>query len=197
MSPADPSPRLPARPSASPAAVAEAFEAAWNAADADALANLFAEDADFVTVLGVWWTRRRQIRLEHARGFRWMFPESRLEMDEVRVRDLGDVAVVHAPWTMTGPGVGGEAGEATGSVGVREAGGDGSGGGDGERTGVLLLVVRRDEAGAWEVVAAQNTDRSPEPRPRPADEDDDDLLAEVHPHPSAWLHPDDGGPAAG
>lgn len=196
MSPADPSPRLPARPPASPAAVAEAFEAAWNAADADALADLFAEDADFVTVLGVWWTRRRQIRLDHARGFRWMFPESRLEMDEVRVRDLGDVAVVHAPWTMTGPGVGGEVGEATGAGGVREAGGDGSGGGDGERTGVLLLVVRRDEAGAWEVVAAQNTDRSPEPRPRPADEDDD-LLAEVHPHPSAWLHPDDDGPAAG
>ncbi len=107
MSPADPSPRLPARPPASPAAVAEAFEAAWNAADADALADLFAEDADFVTVLGVWWTRRRQIRLDHARGFRWMFPESRLEMGEVRVRDLGDVAVVHAPWTMTGPGVGG------------------------------------------------------------------------------------------
>ena len=25
----------------------------------------------------------------------------------------------------------------------------------------------------------------------------DDLLAEVHPHPSAWLHPDDDGPAAG
>ena len=39
-----------ARPTG-PAAVAEAFAAAWNAADADALADLFAEDADFVNAV--------------------------------------------------------------------------------------------------------------------------------------------------
>lgn len=127
MSPADPTADVAARP-AGPAAVAEAFAAAWNAADADALADLFAEDADFVNVVGVWWTRRRQIRVNHALGFRWMFPASRLVLGQVRVRELGDVAVVHAPWTMTGQTApdGDEAGE---------------------RTGVLLLVVRRTEAG--------------------------------------------------
>nr|WP_282447879.1 SgcJ/EcaC family oxidoreductase [Micrococcus sp. JXJ CY 30] len=101
MSPADPTADVAARP-AGPAAVAEAFAAAWNAADADALADLFAEDADFVNVVGVWWTRRRQIRVNHALGFRWMFAASRLVLGQVRVRELGDVAVVHAPWTMTG-----------------------------------------------------------------------------------------------
>ena len=125
MSPADPTADVAAGP-AGPAAVAEAFAAAWNAADADALADLFAEDADFVNVVGVWWTRRRQIRVNHALGFRWMFPASRLVLGQVRVRELGDVAVVHAPWTMTGQTApdGDEAGE---------------------RTGVLLLVVRRTE----------------------------------------------------
>ena len=77
MSPADPTADVAARPTG-PAAVAEAFAAAWNAADADALAELFAEDADFVNVVGVWWRRRRQIRVNHALGFRWMFPASRL-----------------------------------------------------------------------------------------------------------------------
>ena len=112
MSPADPTADVAARPTG-PAAVAEAFAAAWNAADADALADLFAEDADFVNVVGVWWRRRRQIRVNHALGFRWMFPASRLVLGQVRVRELGDVAVVHAPWTMTGQTApdGDEAGE--------------------------------------------------------------------------------------
>lgn len=180
MSPADPPTRLPAEPPVSPDAVAEAFEAAWNAADADALADLFAEDADFVNVVGVWWTRRRQIRLDHARGFRWMFPDSRLALGRLRVRDLGEVAVVHAPWTMAG----------LPAVALGEDGADA----DGERTGVLLLVTRRTEAGTWEVVAAQNTDRVPDERVAAAD---DGALATVHHHPSAWLETDDDGPEAG
>ena len=175
MSPADPTADVATRP-AGPAAVAEAFASAWNAADADALADLFAEDADFVNVVGMWWTRRRQIRVNHALGFRWMFPASRLVLGQVRVRELGDVAVVHAPWTMTGQTApdGDEAGE---------------------RTGVLLLVVRRTEAGAWEAVAGQNTDSVPEAQTHLAD---DDGLAAVHYHPSAWIDPDEDpdGPEA-
>ena len=65
----------------------------------------------------------------------------------------------------------------------------------GERTGVLLLVVRRTEAGAWEAVAGQNTDSVPEAQTHLAD---DDGLAAVHYHPSAWIDPDDDpdGPEA-
>ena len=47
MSPADPTADVATRP-AGPAAVAEAFAAAWNAADADALAELFALDPEAV-----------------------------------------------------------------------------------------------------------------------------------------------------
>ena len=89
---------------------------------------------------------------------------------------FGDVAVVHAPWTMTGQTApdGDEAGE---------------------RTGVLLLVVRRTEAGAWEAVAGQNTDSVPEAQTHLAD---DEGLAAVHYHPSAWFDPDEDpdGPEA-
>lgn len=40
-----------------------------------ALAALFTEDADFVNVVGLWWTTREQIRDNHAYGFRHMFPD--------------------------------------------------------------------------------------------------------------------------
>ena len=42
--------------------VTRAFFDAWNAQDLDWLADLFVEDADFVNVVGIWWTTRRQIR---------------------------------------------------------------------------------------------------------------------------------------
>ncbi|MCO4249878.1 SgcJ/EcaC family oxidoreductase [Pseudarthrobacter raffinosi] len=86
-----------------PRGIAEEFGAAWNAADPEALAALFVDDADFVNFVGLWWTNRRQIRENHAIGFRRMFPDTVMVLERVRVRFLGtDVAVVHARWTMTG-----------------------------------------------------------------------------------------------
>lgn len=35
------------------------FEQYWNQRDAGSLANLFAEDADFVNVVGIWWACRK------------------------------------------------------------------------------------------------------------------------------------------
>lgn len=37
-----------------PVDVVRGWEAAWNSADADALAALFAEDAEFVNLVGLW-----------------------------------------------------------------------------------------------------------------------------------------------
>ncbi|MCP8999341.1 SgcJ/EcaC family oxidoreductase [Pseudarthrobacter sp. RMG13] len=51
-----------------PREIAEEFAAAWNAVDPEALAALFVEDADFVNVVGLWWTNRHQIRENHAIG---------------------------------------------------------------------------------------------------------------------------------
>jgi uncharacterized protein (TIGR02246 family) len=45
-----------------PEAVIHGWEDAWNRADADALAELFAEDAEFVNVVGLWWHDRANIR---------------------------------------------------------------------------------------------------------------------------------------
>ncbi len=47
---------LPATPEEFP----RAFAAAWMARDAVALAALFAADADFVNVAGLWWEDRRR-----------------------------------------------------------------------------------------------------------------------------------------
>ncbi|MCK2201514.1 SgcJ/EcaC family oxidoreductase, partial [Corynebacterium callunae] len=87
----------------SPAQVAENFVAAWNKANADEIAELFSEDADFVNVVGLWWNSRKQIRDAHAYGFDRMFPDTVMTLNKVTTRLLGvDVAVVHAAWTMEG-----------------------------------------------------------------------------------------------
>lgn len=128
---------------ASPRDIAEEFASAWNSADPDALAALFVEDADFVNVVGLWWTNRHQIRENHAIGFQRMFPDTVIMLERVRIRDLGtDVAVVHARWTMSGqidP-----AGERTGT-----------------RRGVISFTATRQSTGRWLAVSAQNTDIVP------------------------------------
>lgn len=130
-------------PAQTPQEVAHGFAEAWNRGDADALAALFAADADFVNVVGLWWTRREQIRRNHAYGFTHIFPGSTMSVDRLRVRPLGeDVAVVHVRWSVEGQ---------------VDPGGDPAG----ERHGVLLLVTARQDDGTWLSVAAQNTDLVP------------------------------------
>lgn len=124
-----------------PLAVAEAFAAAWNDYDAEALAGLFVEDAEFVNVVGLWWHDREHIRQTHAYGFRKIFRNSHMKLGRTAVRDLGaDVAVVHAAWTLTGQ----ESHE------NREAG---------KRRGVISFTVQRQAGGGWLAVSAHNTDR--------------------------------------
>src|SRR5258705_13001008 len=55
-----------------------AWEKAWNSRDADALASLLAEDADFVTVLGPngWLKGRARFDSVHARMFPRYFTRS-------------------------------------------------------------------------------------------------------------------------
>src|SRR5690625_3525923 len=86
-----------------PLDVAEAFAAAWNNHDADSLAALFVEDADFVNVVGLWWHDRGSIRKAHAYGFEKIFTSSHMTLRRTSVRQLSaDIAVVHAAWLMTG-----------------------------------------------------------------------------------------------
>lgn len=125
-----------------PEDVIELWESAWNAGDADAVAELFSADADFVNVVGLWWHDRDAIRRSHAFGFSTIFPGSVITMGMPRTRLLGDDgAVVQSRWRLTG-----------------QVAPDGSP--TGAREGIFTFVLER-RGGDWIAVAAQNTDVVP------------------------------------
>lgn len=125
-----------------PADMPLAFAAAWRTRDAGALSRLFAEDADFVNVVGLWWEDRKAIRKAHHYGLTTFFRASRLTVGRVKLRALGtDAAVVHARMILTGQ-LAPDGAEA------------------GARHTILSFVMVRGEAG-WLCVSAQNTDIVP------------------------------------
>ena len=112
---------------------------AWNRGDAGALAALFAEDADFVNVVGLWWNRRRAIEKAHAYGFERIFSDAKMTVETVKTRQLRpDVHIVHMKWRMDGQNMP-----------------DGTPAGS--RNGIMSLVAQRDRDG-FRIVSAQNTD---------------------------------------
>ena len=129
---------MPALPA--PSDMPVAFAAAWMARDADALADLFEPDAEFVNVVGLWWHDRAAIRKAHDYGLRVLFPDSTLRVVRTREKALADgVAVVHALVALEGQSAGG---------GVESPG---------ARRTVFTFVMRRGGDG-WRCAAAQNTD---------------------------------------
>ena len=130
----------------SPKSVISGFQQAWNAHDANALAELFVEDAHFVNVTGLWWTNRAQIRQAHQFGFDHIFGQSHMSVGRTEIRMLGeDHAVVHARVTVTGQNTP-----------------DGQTAGD--RRTIFTFVVTRltdDQGPYWRAVSAQNTDVVP------------------------------------
>ena len=142
---------------ATPEEIPARFAEAWAARDADMLAALFDETADFVNVVGIWWEDRAAIRRAHHYALTSFFAESRLSVGRVKVRHLGDVAVIHARFSLTG-----------------QKGPDGAPAG---RRATLLTFVARRRGDGWSVVSAQNTEVVPGAEsfsagpdgPRPAD----------------------------
>lgn len=129
---------LPATPEAFP----RAFAAAWMARDAAALAALFAADADFVNVAGLWWEDRAGIERAHRRALQTFFADTRLVTGRTKVRPLGPgLALVHQRFILAGQRMP-----------------DGTTAG--QRNTILVFVIRDTGAG-WEAVAAQNTDTVP------------------------------------
>ena len=132
-----------------PERIAEIWVEAWNRRDADRLAELFAEDAEFVNVTGLWWHDREAIRRAHDYGLRTIFDRSTIALVERRVRWLvggpdapSAAAVVHAKMTLEGQ-------TAVADVGDPRP-----------RRTIFTFVVRRTDDG-WRCVAAQNTDVVP------------------------------------
>jgi uncharacterized protein (TIGR02246 family) len=115
------------------------FADAWNRHDMDAFAQLFAEDADFVNVVGTRWIGRTAIREAHAATHATIFKESRVTIEQTDVRFLDpDVAVTRSRWTLVG-----------------HTAPDGQPGAP--RAGFLTnVLVQRD--GRWEIAVSQNTD---------------------------------------
>ncbi|WP_417724843.1 SgcJ/EcaC family oxidoreductase [Salipiger sp.] len=130
--------RIPTEPEGFPAAFAEA----WATRDGSAIAALFAEDADFVNVTGLWWIGRAAIAGPHDLALKSFFAETELRPGRVSVRLLPpDHAVVRCRFTMTGQT----------TPDGRPAG---------PRRTVLVFVLARDAEG-WRAVTAQNTEVLP------------------------------------
>lgn len=122
-----------------PEDAATSFADAWNRHDMDDFAALFANDANFVNVVGVWWKNRTEIEAAHRATHETMFRDSRLEGDVSAVVELAPgLASVHYTWTLTGASAP-----------------DGSPAGT--REGILLLIVKEEQSG-WQIKVAQNTD---------------------------------------
>ncbi|MGH1452140.1 MAG: SgcJ/EcaC family oxidoreductase [Paracoccaceae bacterium] len=119
-----------------------AFAAAWAARDASALAMLFAPDADFVNVTGIWWQSRSAIETAHDYGLTTIFPDSTLTTGRIKTRLTGsDAATVHCRFHLTGQ---------TAPDGTTAD----------PRHTIMLFVMAKTPQG-WHCIAAQNTDIIP------------------------------------
>jgi len=120
---------------------AEQFVAIWNAHDMERLQDLYAEDADFVNVIGMRWTGATEIARMHVLLHELRMRQTTLVSEGMTVRVLApSVAVVHDTWVLTGdPGAPGwKTGE--------------------QRRGILVHVLKLDGAGKWHIAVSQNTD---------------------------------------
>ena len=121
--------------------IAEQFVAIWNAHDMTRLADIYADDADFVNVIGMRWKGASQIAQMHVLLHESRMRQTMLVSEDLDVRVLApSVAVVHDTWVLTGdPGA---PGWRTGE----------------QRRGILMHVLKLDGAGKWHIAASQNTD---------------------------------------
>jgi uncharacterized protein (TIGR02246 family) len=130
-------------------AIAAALIDDWNRHDMKRFAGLFADDAQFVNVIGLWWHSRAEIQEQHEALHTTRMRFSHLVASETAVHLLRpDVAVVHIRWELTGD---------TGIDGVTLP----------MRRGVMSLVTVRAWR-KWQIASAQNTDVIPLPNLPPA-----------------------------
>jgi uncharacterized protein (TIGR02246 family) len=126
------------------ATIVRALQDAWNAADGDAFAAPFAEDADFVNVYGMYAQGRSAIAQGHDMIFKGPYAGSSVEYVPESVRLLRpDVALAHVYAELVIP--------------------------DGPMAGKHLArysMVLTGEDGGWEIVSFHNTFIRPPEAPR-------------------------------
>lgn len=119
--------------------VVEAFAECWNRHDMNAFAELFAPDAEFVNVVGLWWKGRAEIKAAHEFTHQTLFKNSRLTLAEVSTRfPAPHIAIARCRWHLVGH--------------VTPEGAPLP-----ERTGILLNVLQQ-QGGHWRIIDSQNTD---------------------------------------
>lgn len=120
-------------------AVVHAFADCWNRHDMNQFAELFADDAEFVNVVGLWWRGREEIKRAHEFTHATMFKHSRLTITDVKVRfPAAHIAIARARWVLEGH--------------VSPAGAALP-----ARSGLLLNVLSLTPTG-WVIIDSQNTD---------------------------------------
>jgi uncharacterized protein (TIGR02246 family) len=133
---------LPERPTTvdSPLEFVAALLLAWEDHDAGALAELFVEDADFVTEVGLWWTSRHSLRRALAWWFEGMYADATFHIERIdERRPARDAAVLTLRWRIEGQRD--PEGEATDL-----------------RRGIMTVVLAKLPAGGWLATNAQLTD---------------------------------------
>lgn len=126
---------------------------AWNRHDAKAWVAAFADDADFVNVLGMQFHGRAEIERRHAELFASIFARSRVVVTTRKVRLLGKSAAVAETdyelrdYDRLPPGM--TATDADGTLRTR------------------LKYVWEHGPESWRIVSAQNTAVLPLPPPKP------------------------------
>ena len=117
------------------AAIVRQLEDAWNAGDGHAYGAPFAEDADYITVLGHLIHSRRAIASAHQGIFKSLYKDSTVRQTVTQARALtGDVIVAHVDIVLSVP-----AGHIAGDHNAIQT----------------LVIANRD--GAWRVAHFQNT----------------------------------------
>jgi len=119
--------------------IVDVFAEAWNRHDMEAFAQLFAADAEFVNVVGLWWQGRTQIKEAHELTHATIFKNSHLTIIETSVRFPSPrFSIARSRWQLEGH--------------VSP---------DGQplpsRTGILVNVLTFD-GDNWIIIDSQNTD---------------------------------------
>ena len=105
-----------------------------------ALANLLAEDVDFVTVRGTWLRGRKEFRQHHALYHATLFKHTSFAVTGTTIRFLAaDLALTHVTWRLSG-----------------ELDLDGTP--MKPRRGIFTQVLLKSK-GRWRILASHNTDR--------------------------------------
>jgi uncharacterized protein (TIGR02246 family) len=126
--------------------IPQAFASAWAKHDGHQLAQIMAEDVDFVNIGGDWLHGRPDFELYHSRLLAGRFKESTITPLEIAVRFMRpDMAVLHWSWRIQG--------DRNEDLTLRKP-----------RFGLFTMLVEK-RSGQWLVVVAQNTNWLPGPNP--------------------------------